>query len=273
MGQSVIMHVATVSAIAIALISFPSPVTQQVDSNFRKTYAGIWGSPQGRIIAILTHSDGQFRLNDIECVVGDMHQAPNGELFGAWRGGKQLVLQGYAAKGSTIANQYVTTLLTSPFEGEIRLRNLSTSSGTGPVAFSLKLRSSKTSLHVDDIDEIYSYIGNFKKVHFGGHFSDAHYTLFMQPSIDGVKYVGRLSYNGQSWTVRGNRTGIRLGFGISEDSHGSSVGEGYLEWTPSPAVVAQLLGGANVSADQIYVAMTLPKLLSNGHKGFLQRSN
>lgn len=266
------MHLATVSAIAIALMPVSSAGRQQVASNFRKTYAGIWGSPQGRIMAILTHSDGQFRLNDIECVVGDMHEAPNGELFGPWRGGKQLVLQGSASKASGISNQYVATLLTSPFTGEIRLKSLSTSRGTRPTAFSLRLRSSRTSLHVDDIDDTYTFIGTFKKVHFDGNFSDAHYSLLMQPSADGVKYVGRLSYNGQSWTVKGNRTGIRLGFGITEDSHGSNVGEGYLEWIPSPSVVSQLVSGANVSTDQIYVNLTLPKLLSNGHKGVLQRS-
>ncbi len=252
------------------LISFAGG--QQVDSTFRKTYAGIWGSSRGQILAILTHSDGQFRLNDIECLLGVMHDAPDGEIYGNWRGDKQMVLQKSTVRGAPLSFQYSLNLVATPFEGEVRLRPISPARGTRPNSFSLSLRASKTSLRVEETEDTYVYIGSFKKVKFGGHFSDAHYSLIIEPSADGMKYAGRLTYNSQSWAIKGNRTGLRLGFGVFDDSHGNNVGEGYLEWTPTPATVESLVSGAEVGTDQIYIALSLPKVLSNGHKGFLIRA-
>ena len=260
------------ASIAFGFMSTQSLGLHPVDNPFRKNYSGVWASSRGQILAIPAHSDSQFRINDIECVLGAMQDTPSGDFFGEWKGDKTMFLAKLATKGSHSVYRYVPGFGTTAYGGEIRITPIADALVDQPRTFQLKLSHSRKALTVADFTDHYSYLCNFTRVSFEGQFSDAHYLLALEKSSNGTQYSGKFSYNGKTWVLKGDRVGLRMGFGLYDYSHGATVGQGYVEWTPSVQAVHAMFRAADAGTDQLYISVELPKVLPTGHHGFLLRS-
>jgi len=234
-------------------------------------FAGVWGAPDGQVLALLGSNPSQMRYNGFEYEVYDIGQVPTGENVGAWARVKALRVAGAQAP-TPFAVSGPNPARPNSWEGDL-FSNISVLE-SGDMRFSFGPARSDgvvTSIRVHFLNEAHQtklldtfwYKFGFDKVSFADSFSAPHYAASLKTS-DGKSYSGSLTYNDKSYVIRGKRTGIRLGFEVWSREYNRLEGYGYADWTPSAKRLDKIESGEASSTDAIFVFLALPNVLPSG---------
>ncbi len=243
-------------------------LSSRVHDSGLEAFAGVWGSPRGQILTLMMSHPSQLRLGEFDCEVARFKEVPNGDFVAGWDKCRSVVLVSqpdyiYASrKGEgAIGDPYRSDRILDAGEARLTMGRALTDGSYNSFHFTLLGQTGSVKL-----SENFWKLCDFSDLDFSGVYSAPHYKLHLQPSDDGTAYSGSLAYNDKKWIVNGARSGTRVGFDLISSDYGSTIGSGYVSWTPSLEQVDKIKSHDAKLSDILCMTIKLPGILPNGQR-------
>jgi len=232
-------------------------------------YNQVWIGPNDEILTISEVGEGQMMLGERHIFVPTLTEVPNGDLVGYWTGARRLFVTGadYRRGTKTLDPE------TEADRGEIRITqgpqdaygrissiavNIYDGNGSSKVSGSF--------FKCTDLENL-GVIGSFTSEHLKFEIAEEKKpergtSGFGQDTVAQPVFTGTVSYNGDSYLIKGRRARARGAFEVVDLKYGNIKGEGYFEWYPTPSRARKLMDRDAKETDRIIVFVRLEGLPS-----------